>query len=136
MRDIVLIGLAAAVFILAMIAIASWHRGGFRFRVRGRDRPTPDRQGIADPNRPESRLAVVPFFALLGDGGWIVIVAVLLVIAGLAYGLFGRTSRQRINEHPIGDRRGEGVAAPGAEGASDPAGSDRDAIRGTRHGTR
>lgn len=66
------------------------------------------------------------------SGSWVFLVAVLVILGGLVYGLFTR-SGSAIDEHPL-DARQE---APGAKGQSEVAGADQgEGSALDTHGTR
>jgi hypothetical protein len=69
---------------------------------------------------------------IAANGSWIFLVVVVVIVAGLVYGLFTR-SGSAINEHPL-DARDE---APGAEGQSEISGADQgEGSTLDTHGTR
>jgi hypothetical protein len=66
------------------------------------------------------------------SGSWVFLVAILVILAGLVYGLYTR-SGSAIDEHPL-DAREE---APGAKGQSEIAGADQgEGSSFDTHGTR
>jgi hypothetical protein len=69
----------------------------------------------------------------MGIGDWLLILALALFVAGLAYGLFTETG-SGIARHPWG-RRNPPVA-PGAEGPGETSGSDRGEHAPMEHGTK
>jgi hypothetical protein len=69
---------------------------------------------------------------IAATGGWIFVVVIVVILAGLIYGLYTR-SGGGIDEHPL-DAREE---APGAEGRSEISGADQgEGSALDTHGTR
>jgi len=71
---------------------------------------------------------------IANSGGLIVVAVFIVVIVGMAIGLFLRSGSE-IDDHPLGGERGDG--APGAEGPSEVTGQDADSSSAfDQHGTR
>ena len=72
--------------------------------------------------------------AIASSGGLIVAAVFIVVIVGVAIGLFRRPGSE-IDDHPLGGERNDG--APGAAGPSEVTGQDADASSAfDQHGTR
>jgi hypothetical protein len=71
-------------------------------------------------------------YLAVASGGWILVVVILLILAGLIYGFYTR-SGSGIAEHPIDSRE----EAAGAEGPSEVSGKDEgEGSALDTHGTR
>ena len=70
---------------------------------------------------------------IASSGGLIVALLFIVIIVGVAFGIFSRQGSE-IDDHPLGGERGDG--APGAERPSDVEGSDTESSAFDQHGTR
>lgn len=68
-----------------------------------------------------------------GEGGWILVVVAVLMLAGVIVGFFTRRG-SGIESHPRGRRRGG--TAPGAKGRSEESGQDQGESAPMQHGTK
>jgi hypothetical protein len=71
---------------------------------------------------------------IASSGGLIVALLFVVIIVGVAFGIFSRPGSE-IDDHPLGGERGDG--APGAEGPSEVEGKDAGSSSAfDEHGTR